>query len=79
MKGPYLDVLNPQTKYSSALLNLFRFILQSPDYVERLKRHYQMFRDSADKGRGRTDIPKTRIESRRKHLRDSKRRSGNPH
>jgi hypothetical protein len=24
IKGPYLDPLNPQTKYSSALLNLFR-------------------------------------------------------
>src|SRR2546426_1807799 len=38
MKGPYLDPLNPQTTYSSALLNLFRFLLQSPDYVQRLKR-----------------------------------------
>jgi hypothetical protein len=79
MKGPELDRLNPQTKYSPALLNLFRIFLQSPDYVERLKRHYQMFRDSVDKGRGRPDSPKTRMESRRKHLRDSKRRSGNPH
>ena len=26
MKGPYLDPLNPQTKYSPALLNLFRFL-----------------------------------------------------
>jgi len=79
MKGPELDPLNPQTKYSPAHLNLFRIFLQSPDYVERLKRHYQMFRDSVEKGRGRPDSLKTRIESRRKHLRDSRRRSGNPH
>jgi hypothetical protein len=80
MKGPYVDVLNPQTEYSSALLNLFRLLLQSPDYVEGLKRHYQMFRDSVDKGRSRPDSLKTnRIENSRKRLRDSKRRRRNPH
>jgi len=47
-KGPYLDTLNPQTKYSSALLNLFRFLIQSPDYVARLQRHYHMFREPVD-------------------------------
>jgi hypothetical protein len=46
IKGPYLDPLNPQTNYSSALLDLFRFLIQSPDYVARLQRHYQMFRES---------------------------------
>src|SRR5215813_4350966 len=67
LKGPYLDPLNPQTKYSAALLNLFRFLLQSPDYVERLKRHYQMFRESVEKGCGRHDHLETnRIADRRK-------------
>jgi len=80
MKGPYLDPLNPQTKYSSALLNLFRFLLQSPDYVERLQRHYQMFRDSVEKGRGRYDRLETnRIENRPKRLRDPRRRRRRPH
>ena|ERR1017187_2538452 len=79
VKGPYLDPLNPQTKYSAALLNLFRFLLQSPDYVERLKRHYQMFRDSVEKGHGRQDgLEINRIENRRKRLRDPKRRR-HPH
>ena len=49
MKGPFLDPLNAQTSYSSALVNLFRVLLQSTDYVERLKRHYQMFRESVEK------------------------------
>jgi len=75
MKGPYLDPLNPQTKYSPALLNLFRFLLQSPDYVERLKRHYQMFRGSVEKGPGAQDRLETnRVERKRKRLRDLKRR-----
>ncbi len=75
IKGPYLDPVNPQTKYSSALLNLFRFFLQSSDYVDRLKRHYQMFRESVEKGCGRHDHLETnRIADRRKSQRDPKRR-----
>src|ERR1035437_9498515 len=74
MKGPYLDPLNPQTMYSPALLNLFRFILQSPVYVKRLKRHYRMFRDSVEKGHALRDRLKTnRLENKRRRLRDPKR------
>jgi hypothetical protein len=42
--GTVLDVLNPQTKYSSALLELFKWVLQDQAYVERLKRHYALFK-----------------------------------
>jgi len=74
MKGPYLDPINPQTKYSSALLHLFRFLIQSPDYVERLQRHYQMFRASIDRENGCSITEETnRIDNRQKRLRDSKR------
>lgn len=71
-KGPYLDPLNPQTPYSPALLDLFRWLLESPDYVARLKRHYKMFRESVDKG----NISKANavVESKRKQLRNLKRR-----
>ena len=80
MKGPYLDPLNPQTNYAPALLNLFRFLLQSTKYVERLKRHYQMFRDSVEKGHGRPDrLEINRIDNKRKRLRDPKRRPRHPH
>jgi hypothetical protein len=69
MKGPYLDPLNPPTPYSAALLNLFRFLLQSPDYVQRFQRHYQMFRDSVEPGdRGRDSLETHRLENRRKQL-----------
>jgi hypothetical protein len=44
MAGPMLDPINPQTKYAPALLELFEMILQDPAYVERLKRHYAMFK-----------------------------------
>ena len=81
IKGPYLDSLNPQTKYSSTLLDLFRLLIQSPDYVKRLQRHYQMFRESVVIERGRSIAQKTNpIEtSSRKRLRGPKRRHRNPH
>lgn len=75
IKGPYLDPLNPQTQYSPSLLNLFRFLIQSSDYVERLRRHYLMFRQSIDGEHGRNDNQENnRIKNTRKHLRDPKRR-----
>lgn len=42
--GVTLDPLNPQTEYSAALLQLFKQVLQDKAYVERLKRHYQLFK-----------------------------------
>ena len=75
MKEPYLDPLNPQTNYSTALLNLFRFLVQSPDYVERLQCHYRMFRAAVDDDHGRHNHDEAnRLENRRKRLRDPNRR-----
>ena len=48
-KGPSLDPLNPQTEYSRALLQLFELVLRDEGYVERLKRHYQLFRSNIHK------------------------------
>lgn len=80
MKGPYLDPLNPQTRYSAALLNLFRLLVQSPEYVARLERHYQMFREFVDGAAARSDRQEAnRIENRRKRLRDLKRRRRRSH
>jgi hypothetical protein len=79
IKGPYLDPLNPQTKYSSALLHLFQFLIQSPHYVDRLQRHYQIFREAVETEHGHR-IPQqaNHIEKRRKRLRDPKRRRRHP-
>lgn len=68
MQGPCLDTFNPQTQYSPALLKVFRVLLQSPDYVERFKRHYRMVRDSVD------SLETKRVENRRRRVRDPKRR-----
>ena len=40
-----LDPLNPQSKFSPALLEFFRqILLQDRAYIDRLRRHYQMFK-----------------------------------
>jgi hypothetical protein len=61
LQGPELDPLNPQTQYSRVLLESFRiFLLQSPDYVQRLKRHYQLFRAAVEQEQSETNIGKYR-------------------
>ena len=70
-KGPALDPLNPQSEYAPVLLELFRGMLQSPDYVERLKRHYAMFRESTAQY---AMLEANRAANRRKRLRDPRRR-----
>ena len=42
--GASLDMLNPQSRYSDALLRLFKWVLEDEAYVERLKRHYALFK-----------------------------------
>lgn len=43
-KGRSLDPLNSQTKYAPTVLRLFCFVLTDDAYVERLKRHYYLFK-----------------------------------
>lgn len=50
--GASLDPLHPQSEYAPALLDLFTdVILADASYVERLKRHYRMFRDAGPKAK----------------------------
>ena len=48
-KGSSLDPLNPQTEYASTFLRLFNWILEDQAYVERLKRHYYLFKGAIHK------------------------------
>lgn len=53
MKGPALAPLNRQSDLAPALLELAgNVLLSSPEYVERIKRHYALFRGKID---GRKD------------------------
>jgi hypothetical protein len=43
-QGPSLDPINIQSEYAPALLRWFEVALRDPPYVERLKRHYALFK-----------------------------------
>jgi hypothetical protein len=55
--GPFLDPLNPQSRYAKTLLNLVTQVLADPAYVARLEAHYQQVKaavsDPAYPGRKR--------------------------
>jgi hypothetical protein len=49
LKGPALNLASPQANLAPALLDLFReVLLQDTPYLERVKRHYAMFREKID-------------------------------
>ena len=49
LKGPILNSLSPQTELAPALLDLARnVLLRDEAYVERIKRHYWLFRARID-------------------------------
>ena len=45
MIGPSLNTMSPQSELASVLLKHVRSVLQDKQYVERIKRHYRMFKD----------------------------------
>jgi hypothetical protein len=50
LKGPILNPGSPATELAPALLELVRnVLLKDLNYVERIKRHYRMFREKIDK------------------------------
>lgn len=49
LKGPALNLASPQSNLAPALLNLLRrALLTDTTYVDRVKRHYAMFRETVD-------------------------------
>lgn len=66
LKGPALNLASPQSNLAPALLDLFREVLL-PDtaYLERVKRHYAMFRERID-GKRESTGPKNMGRRRKK-------------
>lgn len=46
LQGPILHPDSPQSKFAPAVLELTKSVLQDEKFVERLKRHYKMFREA---------------------------------
>ena len=49
LKGPILNLFSQQSKLAPALLERIKeIVLRDKDYIERLKKRYQMFRETVD-------------------------------
>ncbi len=68
-RGAYLDPLNPQTEYANFFLGFVETALEDKAYVERLKRHYQLFKQSIETEGDREDTPKEKIQRKKRRLR----------
>lgn len=44
--GPFLDPLNPRSRYAETLLGLVEQVLADPGYVARLEAHYHQVKDA---------------------------------
>ncbi len=50
LKGPSLNLGSPRSEYAPAILELVENVLTNDrDYIERVKRHYNMFKEDVDK------------------------------
>ena len=61
--GPALNQTSPQSELAPALLEQVKAVLQDNNYVERLKRHYLMFKAEISKGDKRIQKQKMDIDS----------------
>ncbi len=68
MQGPILNDGSPQSKYAPAFLRLvIEMVLSDLAYIERLKRHYQIFKETVapkhfgKPGAGKQHIPERRL------------------
>ena len=67
LKGPALNMGSPETELAPAILDLVsNVLLQDSSYVERVKRHYGMFREKVE-GRGALGSGKKKRRKRRRH------------
>ncbi|NLW84576.1 MAG: dual specificity protein phosphatase family protein [Phycisphaerae bacterium] len=48
LKGPVLNALSPQSKIAPLICDVVTDLLKDPDFVDRIKRHYAMFRARID-------------------------------
>lgn len=49
LKGPVLNLASSQSKFAPALLKQIKVVLQDKNYIKRLKRHYNLFKDEIEK------------------------------
>ena len=67
LRGPCLNLGSPGSDAAPAILELFRdVLLQDASYVDRIKRHYRMFREKVDGVGNRQRQSRAKYRKRRK-------------
>jgi hypothetical protein len=66
LNGPYLDDLNPQSEYASTFLGIFANLLKDQRYVDRLERHYNLFKETFYKKNKATNIVDIKKKTKKK-------------
>lgn len=74
LKGPALQAMQHQSERAPEMLSYFESLLADPAYVERVKRHYRMFREQVDAGIG--EVPQNRAERRSAKRKSKSKRRG---
>ena len=49
LKGPSLNLASPQSELAPILLDKIMYVLKDEYYIERIKKHYRMFKDLIEK------------------------------
>ena len=69
LQGPVLNLDSPETELAPRILELFRHVLlKDRDYIERVKRHYELFREAIEKKPRGVNSPRQRRTQRRRRL-----------
>ena len=67
--GPYLDPLNEQSDYAPLFLRLFiEHVLPDTNYIERLKRHYHLFKSEIKRKQSPLKLLQSKGKSKRWRL-----------
>jgi hypothetical protein len=67
MQGPILDLNSPISRNAELLLDFFaEVLLADPLYVERVKKHYRLFREAIDAGKKPQRVTRQRPEMKQK-------------
>jgi hypothetical protein len=68
--GAWLDPINPQTRYAPAFLEMFKEMVLTDEYIDRLKRHYELFKSGREWTRSSNpNRPKLGVKRQRKNPR----------
>jgi len=72
LQGAFLDHLNPQSEYATIMLKIFINLLKDQSYVERLERHYHLFKGTLSQKSKASNILNFKSKAKKKKKKEEK-------